>query len=148
MRTHFPTAALTHTRGNLDQLFDRFFDDFRSFGAGGEGRGLVRLDVAEYADRYVVRAELPGLAPADLELSLEGGTLTLAGTKGRAFADESEHVLHRESGAGAFRRLVEFPLPVDAEGVRARHEHGVVFVDVPKSQVARARKIEIQAPGQ
>jgi HSP20 family protein len=145
MKYLIPNATdFTRARGDIDRLFERFFDDVRAFGAHGEGRAVVRLDVAEYADRYQVRAELPGVDPEQLELELDGANLTLAGTKPRAFADDGDQVLHRETAAGDFRRVVEFPLPVDADGVNARFEHGVLLVDVPKASAARARKIAIQ----
>lgn len=142
MKYLLPNADFTRARGDLDRLVERFFDDH------GEGRGVVRVDVAEFADRYQVRAELPGVDPSALELELDGANLTLSGTKPRAFADEGDQVLHRESSAGDFRRVVEFPLAVDGDAVHARFEHGVLFVEVPKASAARARKISIQGAGE
>ena len=145
MKYLLPNASdLSRARGDFDRLVERFFDDPRAFGAHGEGRAIVRVDVAEHSDRYQVRAELPGVDPSALELELDGANLTLSGTKPRAFADENEHVLHRESHAGDFRRVIEFPLAVDGDAVHARFEHGVLFVEVPKASAARARKISIQ----
>ena len=145
MKYLLPNASdFTRARGDIDRLFERFFEDARAFGAHGEGRSVVRVDVAEYADRYQVRAELPGIDPSQIELELDGANLILSGTKPRAYADDGDQVLHRETTSGDFRRVVEFPLPVDGDAVNARFELGVLFVEVPKASAARARKISIQ----
>lgn len=138
-----PHTAFGPVRADLDRLFERFFVD-GSTGANGEGRSLVRIDAAELTDAYHVRAEVPGIPGDAIEVTLDGRALTITGEKPRAFEDQAEQVVLRESAWGKFRRQVEFPLPVDGENVVARHEDGVLYITVPKAQTARSRTIEIQ----
>ena len=143
MRNLLPNPAFGPVRADLDRLFGRIFEE-GTFAVGGAA-GAVKLDVAELTDSYQVRAELPGLSAEAIELKLDGRTLTIRGEKPRAFEDEAEQVIHRETGFGAFRRQLQFPLPVDGEGVEAQHENGVLTISVPKAQTARARTIEVRS---
>ena len=146
MKHLIPVNNWRPAHADFDRLFDRFFEGGNLSG-GGEGRALVRVDVAELTDAYHVRAEVPGIAPDAIELKLDGRTLTIAGEKPRAFEEQTDQVLLREAGFGAFRRTLEFPLAIDGENVVARHEQGVLYVTVPKAQTARSRTIEIQREG-
>ncbi|QDU65461.1 Hsp20/alpha crystallin family protein [Engelhardtia mirabilis] len=143
MKHLIPVTGFGPARADLDRLFERFFEG-GNFSGGGEGRSLVRVDVAELTDAYQVRAEVPGVPADAIELKLDGRTLTIAGEKPRAFDEQPDQVLHREAGFGAFRRVLEFPLQVDGDSVVARHEQGVLYITVPKAQAARSRVIEIQ----
>ena len=151
---------ITRLRWDMDRLFDRFLD----WPSGMEGMGFadVRLDVSENEDEIIVRAEVPGIDPKDLDIELVGDVLTLSGEKTETFenAGEDENGGKRrgsergertsrphysERRFGAFRRAIQLPMNVEPEGVRAEHKNGVVTIRLRKAESARPRRIQIKS---
>lgn len=105
----------------------------------------VALDVAENDEGYVVKASLPGIPADDVELTLEDNVLTI---KGEMKADETveEAQYHvRERRFGSFSRSIRFPVLVNSTAVTASFENGVLSLQVPKAEEAKAKRIEIKA---
>jgi HSP20 family protein len=104
------------------------------------------FDVYETADRYVVAAELPGLAREQIELALEDSRLTIRGQRiDRAASAESVLHFHQvERGHGAFSRTFDFAAKIDVAGVTAELSNGVLTVTLPKTAPPPARKIEVR----
>jgi HSP20 family protein len=102
------------------------------------------LNVWEEADSLIVEAELPGMAPADIEILITAGDqLTLKGERKPPAVDKA--ALHRhERGVGKFERTLQLPYMVDAEKVEARFENGVLRVQLTKHEAARSRKITVK----
>src|SRR6266540_2225972 len=117
----------------------------------GSGRATTTawapaLDISERKDAYLVTVELPGVEADDLEITLEGGLLTIRGE--RHFAhDSSEQQFHRvERRYGAFRRSIKLPAQVQAEPIEASFENGVLQILVPKMEEATPKRIQVR-PG-
>ncbi len=115
----------------------------------GSGRATTTawapaLDISERKDAYLVTVELPGVEADDLEITLEGGLLTIRGE--RHFAhDSSEQQFHRvERRYGAFRRSITLPSQVQADAIEAGYSDGVLQVVVPKAESAKPKKINVQ----
>lgn len=104
------------------------------------------IDVYETHDRYVVAAELPGLAREHIELALESSRLTIRGRRtGRPDeAIEVRHFHQVERGHGAFNRTFEFAATIDVTTVSADLQNGVLTVTLPKVPATPLRKIEVQ----
>lgn len=132
----------------LDRLFDGFLGRAPSNGSGCAADGACAfepaLEIAEDADAYLVRAELPGLAPEDVTVAFEGDALTLRGEKKPEPAGEKVRTHRSERAYGAFARTIRFPAPVDAEQVTATHRHGVLAVRLPKDAKSRARTVKVR----
>jgi len=140
-------APLTELRTEMDRLFDSFVRD--PWGSLSEGFGVQRawgptIDIAEVDQEVVVRAEVPGIDPKDLEITVSGNRLTLAGEKKEHSEKQENDYYHTESRFGLFRRTLELPAGVDPEQVSAEHSHGVVTIRLKKSQAA-AHKIEVKS---
>jgi HSP20 family protein len=104
------------------------------------------VNLYETADAYVLMAELPGLESDDIQLSLEGSTVTLQGERKIDYADQEGTAVHRrERQVGSFRRAFELPGRIDAEKVEAKHRNGVLLVRLPKSPEDQPRHISVQA---
>ena len=101
------------------------------------------IEVNEDAQGYTVKMVVPGIAPEQIEVTLTGRTLTIkAEATGDAHkSDERRHV--REFAVSRVARRIEFPLPVDADGVSAHGEHGILTVRVPKSATAQPKRIAV-----
>lgn len=148
-----PLAAL---RGEIDRLFDDFGTGlWRSPRAARRDRGGMlwtdaalapALEVVDRDTHYEIKAELPGLSPADIELALDAGMLTISGERSEEMRDEKDDYLLSERHYGAFRRSLRLPPGTDADKIAAELAQGVLTISVPKTEQARisARKIAIR----
>jgi len=104
------------------------------------------IDVYETTDRYVIAAELPGLAREHIELALEDTRLTIRGQRIDRTASSGDvmHFHQVERGHGAFARTFEFGSKIDTDGVSADLTNGVLTVTLPKAAIPPARKIEVR----
>lgn len=102
------------------------------------------IDVIEEPDRFLVRAELPGLGTEEVDVSISGGTLTIQGRKRSDLPEgDDRHYLRSERRFGAYSRTVPLPATVDAENATAHCRKGVLEVVLPKKEDARPKSIEI-----
>jgi HSP20 family protein len=110
--------------------------------AGAGGAWTPAVDVYETGAEYVLVAELPGFAPADVDVRVAGTTLTLSGRRppGDVVAQQ---FLRLERGQGEFRRAFSFPDAIDAGRIAADFSDGLLTVTVPKAAHAAARRIDI-----
>ncbi len=117
-------------------------------GLPGETEWSPRCDVTEREDAIVVQAELPGVAPGDMEVTVEEGVLTIRGEKRSERREEEKGRTYSERFFGSFERRIAIPQTVDAERISASLKDGVLEVVLPKREPepkAPARKIEIRA---
>lgn len=136
-----PLTDLVSMQGDLNRLFGWTWGE-------GDARGWVpALDVIEKADAFEISVDLPGIDPADVEITVEDSTLTLSGT--REFTNEvtDEHVHRIERRYGAFSRSLSLPKNVKAEEIDAAFDKGVLTVHVPKAEDAKPKRISIKAGG-
>ena len=106
--------------------------------------GFPAVNLWAGADSVAITAELPGVDPADVELSVKDDVLTLRGSR-RPSTDESDAAWHRrERSHGQFQRLVQLPFRVDPERVEARFSDGVLEVDLQRPEADKPRRIEIK----
>jgi HSP20 family protein len=103
------------------------------------------VDIHEYANRFELYVDLPGVDPATVELTLDGGILTLSGERSQPTRKDSEEVQggRMERGHGQFHRRFVLPDTVDSEKVNATGSHGVLMVTIPKQAKATPRRIQI-----
>lgn len=132
---------LDHARREMERLFGSLT------GPGGfTGTGVFpALNVTETGDAVLVRAELPGVDPDDLEITVEDNTLTLAGERKIAEEGAQAGYHRREREGGRFRRSVQVPTRIEGDRVRASYEHGILTIEMPKAPEARPRQIAVQA---
>ena len=101
------------------------------------------MDVAERDDAVVIRAELPGVKADDIELSVEGSTLTISGEKKESSEDSGENYYHVERRYGSFQRSVRLPSGVAADKIDATCHDGVLTVTLPKPEEAKPKRIKV-----
>ena len=106
---------------------------------------IPSVDVHEEAERYVVRADLPGVSPDDIEITAEAGVLTLKGER-KVNAQQSEGNYQRvERVAGNFVRRFTLPEAAQSDGIKANHVNGVLEVSIPKQVKPEPRRIKVEA---
>jgi HSP20 family protein len=102
------------------------------------------IDVFETSERYVIAAELPGIARDQIQLAMEDSRLTIRGQRNEAPPSGDAHYHLVERGHGSFSRTFEFADKIDAAGITADLVDGVLTVSLPKTPAAPARKIDVQ----
>jgi len=102
------------------------------------------VDIFEEADAIRIMAEVPGVRPEDVKISLEGNVLTIHGTKQQAAEERTERVHRYERTYGVFERTFSLPATVDANNIKAAYEQGVLTVTLPKMAEARPRQILVE----
>jgi len=127
---------------DLSHYLDRFFDDPWRTSAGGRRRvSYPPINLSEDEANVYVRAEVPGLGLADLELTLTERSLVI---RGERKAEEGRYY-RQERPAGAFQRVINLNFSVERDRVTASMQNGVLEVVLPKSGPGGPRNIEIQA---
>jgi HSP20 family protein len=143
-----PMAAADTFRSELDRLFDRWTGlssrDFGDFFAPLVGFG-PSLDIAETDDEITVEAELPGMDPKNLDVTITGRALTIAGEKKEQVEKKERDFVHTERRFGSFKRRIELPAEVEADKVNAEFKDGVLTLKLKKVASAAPRRIRVSA---
>ena len=133
----------------FERRISRFFNDalgtFDWQARDSAGASWVpAVDIFEQPETIRIGAELPGVKPENLKISLENNVLTIHGTKEQVTQERTERVHRYERTYGAFERSFTLPSTVDAANIKAAYEHGVLTVTLPKAEKAKPRQIEVQ----
>ena len=105
------------------------------------------VDILEEPEAIRITAEVPGVKPEDVKISLENNVLTIRGTKEQVAAERTERVHRYERTYGAFERSFALPATVDAGAIKATYDHGILTVTLPKVEKAKPREIQVQVAG-
>lgn len=101
------------------------------------------VNIWEKENTAVVTAELPGIEPDKIDISVSGDMLTMCGTLTREPCGENETYLRQERGIGNFKRNIQLPFQVDAQAVEARYEKGILMITLPRIKEELPKKIKI-----
>jgi HSP20 family protein len=131
----------------IRHAFDRFLQP-----EDGDASNVVtnqwapRVDIREDEQRFVILADIPGVDPAQIEVSMDKGILTLKGEREAGAVDETHGKFTRvERARGAFHRRFALPDSADADGITATGKFGVLEIVIPKKAQATPRRITINA---
>jgi HSP20 family protein len=135
-------------RGQMNRLFDEFFEGpFGLSPFSGEsnlmGDFAPRLDISETNHDYTVSAELPGLEPEDINISLERNALMISGEKRAENEEKGKRYYRVERSYGSFQRSIPLPDEVDEDKIDATFKRGVLKVQIPKTKAAQRRSKHI-----
>jgi HSP20 family protein len=135
-----PYRDITALRDEMNRLFTRSLGDT----AGGSA-WTPAMDIFDTQDAVVLKAELPGLTPEDIDIEIDDNVLTVKGE--RRFEDtvEDGRYYRLERAYGTFSRTVTLPQGVKSEEVSADFDNGVLHVRVPKADEVKPRKIAVGA---
>jgi HSP20 family protein len=131
-----PWGLLNRWRRELDQNIDNFARD---------ASWTPAVDVHEEANQFVVRADLPGVKPADIEVTAEKGVLSLRGARNFEQKNDDGHYSRVERVSGKFVRSFTLPENVQTDAIKAQFKDGVLELTIPKVAKAEPRKIEVLA---
>jgi HSP20 family protein len=136
-----PVDALLALQRELSSTLDRPF----GLDLGPSGRGVYpAINVFTDRDGYVLRMEVPGVAPDGLEIETQGRTLRVSGK--RDIKPPGEGSFHRrERAGGEFSRSLQLPADLDVVRAQASCKHGILTIRIPKSEEAKPRQISVKA---
>lgn len=134
-------------RSEFDRMFDRMLRApwFEEIAPQLTGSWSPSVDISESESEFTIRAEVPGISPDEIELTVSGDRLIISGEKSEQHEEKEEHYYHAERRFGAFERSIDLPSIADLEKVRAEHANGVLTIHVPKHETAKPKRVEIQA---
>lgn len=138
-----PWRNMDDLRQELDRVFHPLLhrDDDASRVVGSEW--MPAVDIKDEESRYVIRADIPGVKPEDIEVSLENGVLTIRGERKFEETEEKENFKRIERSHGVFYRRFSLPDNTDASAVQATGKDGVLEVIIPKTAEKHAKRIEV-----
>jgi len=140
-----PFKEMTTLQDRMSRLFDETWgrprrgeEDFIT------GAWLPAVDVRENKDSLEIMAELPGMEPKDVDVSVENGVLTIKGARHFEKATEGETYHRVERSYGAFERSFTLPTNVDPVRIKAVYRNGVLSLNLPKKEEAKPKSISIK----
>ena len=126
-------------------LFDRFFDDWRLPSLfSDEDTWVPAFDIKENDKEYEVTAELPGIDPKDIDITLSEGILSVKGEKKHEEEEKGEDYHRIERRYGSFHRSFRIPGKVDVDKIDANYKDGVLKLMIPKSEGSETKKIDVK----
>jgi HSP20 family protein len=136
-----PIRELDSLQGDMNRLFDRFFE---GRGANGTARRWIpAMDLVETEDHLLLRGDLPGMTEDDIEIEIKDSLLTVSGER-KAESEEKGEGYHRvERAFGSFSRSLTLPQGVDTDKVEANFDKGVLEVRIPKPAEAKPTRVQI-----
>ena len=140
-RYRSPWTEMQRLRRDIDRLFTDASADIRRPGAAG----YPAMNVWTNPDGAIVTAELPGINPEDIDISVQNDTLTLTGSRQPNALQEDEVYHRRERGNGRFTRSFQLPFHVEAGKVDAVFDKGILQVSVPRAEADKPKKITVKA---
>ena len=134
--------------GLLNQLqkeLERSRDDKSGEGAVATAEWAPAVDIKEEVDKFVIHADIPGVKPEDIEVSMEAGVLTVKGEKESEANTETEGYKRVERTYGSFYRRFSLPDTADGDAINAKCKHGVLEIIIPKREAVKPKRISVVA---
>lgn len=129
----------------LQREMNRLLSEFPARSASVLRSGVFpAVNISEDKENLYVRAELPGMKPEELEISVEGESLTIRGERKLAEAAGKVDYHRREREAGGFRRVIDLSVRIDTEAVSASFRNGVLKIVLPKAKEVAPKQISIK----
>jgi HSP20 family protein len=141
-----PWALLNQVQKEVNKLFDTRFGELQT----GDNSSVVTsswtpaVDIKEEEKRFVLYADLPGINPKDIEITMEQGVLTVKGERPIPKDEEYANYKRVERAYGTFHRRFSLPDSADPAGIQANGRNGVLEISIPKHERVQPRKITVE----
>ncbi len=121
----------------------------RRLGNGAEENSVAEwvpaVDIVEEKDRFLLRADVPGVDPTAIEVSMDAGVLSVSGERTSESVSDHDGYRRVERASGRFLRRFTLPDTADADGITASSGNGILEVSIPKRPEIQARRITVEA---
>ena len=142
MSRYEPFSLLTQLQRELERSYE---NKVQGSETSATAEWAPAVDIQEESERYVVWADLPGVAPEAIDIVMENSVLTLKGEKTVLHAEDRQGLKRRERVTGTFYRRFTLPDTADADGITAKSHHGVLEISIPKKAQLQPKRIEVIA---
>jgi len=142
LRRWRPYRGFDDLQSEMNRLFD--WADWRH-GRDADGAWMPAVDVYEEGDNFHIHADLPGLKRDEIDITVDGKTLTISGEKKSERETKDDSYYCAERFYGKFTRSIDLPSSVDTSKIEAKYKDGVLEVSLPKTEEARPKQIKIQS---
>jgi HSP20 family protein len=139
-----PWRRLEQLRREMDQLFNPPVTQSDNDSAIATCAWVPAVDIKEDPQQFLIEADIPGVDPKDIEISMENGVLTIKGERNSEKREEGKDYKRVERTYGSFYRRFSLPDTADPEKVSASGKNGVLQISIPKRELAQPRKITVQ----
>ena len=136
-------SSFDRWHNEINQLLQNRFSVSDGDARTNGNKWLPPVDITEEAERYVIQADIPGVAPDAIEITTDNGVLTLQGNRQEVRTENTAGVSRAERVSGSFYRSFTLPDGVDVERIVARGAHGVLEISIPKVTKVQPRRIEV-----
>ncbi len=147
LRKWEPLRELANIQKDMDDLFTRFFGGFTPrglFRREFRGEWYPLVDSYMKDNTFVVRADIPGVDPRDIDISVTGNVLTIKGERKAEVEEKKEGYLFHETTFGSFERSLTLPEGVETAKIHAGYRNGVLEITMPAKAEALPRKVKIE----
>ena len=140
-----PWRDIADMRNTFNRLFGEATPGTAITGHTVSGSWMMPVDISETADEFLVKAELPGMKPEEIEITVADNQVTLKGQRTEAREEKSVNYIRSERRLGSFYRSFALSAPVDDARVTATYKDGVLEVHLPKSEAVKPKQIRVQS---
>ena len=140
---YYPWGQHSRFHDEVKHVFGRFLSDDATDPSAVPSEWTPRVDVKEEDKRFVILADIPGVDPKDIDVSMDKGVLTIRGERKSESVEANGKSTRVERFYGAFHRSFALPDSADAEGISASGKHGVLEISIPKKAETTPRRISV-----
>jgi HSP20 family protein len=141
-----PWGLINLLHQDLDQIAGRRFGVAGSDSDGSSAADWApAVDIVEEKDRFILRADVPGVRPEDIDVNMENGVLSVSGERHDESTEEAQGMRRVERVSGKFYRRFNLPDTADAEEISAKSANGILEVVIPKQPEIQARRITVES---
>ncbi len=140
-----PWNLVSQLHNEMNRLFDRNLGTLDGDASLAATDWVPAVDIKEEPERFIIHADIPGVDPKEIEVTMEDGTLTIRGERKSESREERDGFRRVERISGQFFRRFTLPDTADSEGISARGNHGVLEVSIPKQAKVQPRRITVKA---
>ena len=141
--SHLPT--ISSLQNEMNRMLDRFFKsgDLSDFGME-TGAWIPPIDLAETDEKFVIKAEIPGIDPKEIDISVKDNVLLIKGEKKEEKEEKGKNYYRMERRYGGFSRSIDLPSSVDTNKVTAEYKNGVLEITLQKKEDVKPKQISVK----
>lgn len=140
-----PARNVWDLQSELSRMFDSpLFDLARDGSTVETSQWVPSVDIREDQNRFVVEADIPGVKPEDIEVTMENGVLAIRGERKHEHTEDEGGFRRVERARGVFYRRFALPESADPDNIKARGENGVLKIEIGKQEKAQSRRIPVE----
>lgn len=136
--------SISSIQEEMNRMFDRFFRGGELSDFGMTGTWMPPIDLSETADKVTVKAEIPGIDPKEIDISIQNDTLIIKGEKKEEKEEKGKNYYRMERRYGSFSRSIDLPASVDTNKVTAECKNGVLEITLQKKEEVKPKQITVK----